>query len=184
MNRTQRNAVTDSALAALYAQVPAVQCKGLCHWTCTPIEMSNRERRKIRDVHGVDIPETPPGVDVRHVEPVDCPALTPLKRCGVYADRPMICRLWGASEPMPCPHGCEPVPGSKLLPLIATRALANDAMHVGGYPPMYNGRPQLSGAETLRDLAEHPEMLLQAELQAERGQQCDRERARRAAGGG
>lgn len=182
MNRTRRNAVTDGVLAGLYARVPAVACKGLCHWTCTPIEMSNRERRKIRDVHGVDIPEVPPGTHVRNMEPVDCPALTPLKRCGVYEDRPMVCRLWGASESMPCPHGCEPVPGSVLLPVVEARVLADEAMHVGGYPPMFLGWPQPSGEQTRRNLAEHPEMLLQVQLAAERGQRCDRLKAEQAGG--
>ncbi len=29
-------------------------------------------------------------------------------RCSVYEVRPLICRLWGATEAMPCPFGCEP----------------------------------------------------------------------------
>lgn len=28
--------------------------------------------------------------------------------CSVYVDRPLICRLWGVVETMPCPFGCRP----------------------------------------------------------------------------
>ena len=30
-------------------------------------------------------------------------------RCTVYAQRPLVCRLWGVTESMECPHGCRPV---------------------------------------------------------------------------
>lgn len=29
-------------------------------------------------------------------------------RCSLYSIRPVICRLWGVVESMPCPHGCKP----------------------------------------------------------------------------
>jgi hypothetical protein len=38
---------------------------------------------------------------------VDCPLLRQ-GRCTVYAVRPLICRLWGVVESMPCPWGCRP----------------------------------------------------------------------------
>lgn len=40
-----------------------------------------------------------------------CPALTMLNRCGVYDDRPTICRLWGATAVLSCPYGCVPAGG-------------------------------------------------------------------------
>jgi hypothetical protein len=27
-------------------------------------------------------------------------------RCSIYQDRPLICRLYGVAEGLPCPHGC------------------------------------------------------------------------------
>lgn len=37
-----------------------------------------------------------------------CPALDFVGRCSVYEHRPMICRLWGLVEDMPCHYGCKP----------------------------------------------------------------------------
>lgn len=36
-----------------------------------------------------------------------CPALVK-KRCSGYEGRPLICRLFGVAEGMPCPYGCKP----------------------------------------------------------------------------
>lgn len=43
----------------------------------------------------------------RKAEGLDCPLLEN-ERCSVYEVRPMICRLWGLVESMPCPWGCKP----------------------------------------------------------------------------
>ncbi len=40
-----------------------------------------------------------------------CPYLDiETKRCTVHENRPLICRLYGVSEGLPCPHGCKPNP--------------------------------------------------------------------------
>jgi len=36
-----------------------------------------------------------------------CPFLTE-KGCSVYENRGFICRIYGSSELLPCPHGCKP----------------------------------------------------------------------------
>lgn len=43
---------------------------------------------------------------------MNCPYLTKEKLCGIYENRPLLCRLWGlVDEPrMRCPHGCKPSP--------------------------------------------------------------------------
>lgn len=41
-------------------------------------------------------------------ESLDCPLLTEEGRCSVYADRPALCRIWGAAVDLECPHGCRP----------------------------------------------------------------------------
>jgi Fe-S-cluster containining protein len=61
--------------------------------------MTRVEHDTIRQRHGVDIPQT--GTDM-------CPALTVLGRCSVYADRPLLCRIWGVVESLPCQWGCRP----------------------------------------------------------------------------
>ncbi|MCH8619418.1 YkgJ family cysteine cluster protein [Undibacterium sp. TS12] len=38
---------------------------------------------------------------------LSCPHLSD-KGCQVYDDRPLICRLFGTSKSLPCPHGRRP----------------------------------------------------------------------------
>lgn len=98
------------SLERIYRAVPTVNCRGLCAESCGPIDMAPAERARITDL-GVTIPEPVDALDaIAAGGSPDCPALTD-SRCSVYVDRPLICRLWGAVESMPCPHGCEVTPG-------------------------------------------------------------------------
>ncbi|GJF04989.1 hypothetical protein PSD17_39420 [Pseudonocardia sp. D17] len=116
----------------LYGQLPAIECKGLCHDTCTSIDASELERRRIAAA-GVNLPDEPAAdrvarlrpdahglVDVARARPEDrrCPALGPLNNCTVYEVRPFVCRAFGLvhqrenplphTGPMMCDHGCIP----------------------------------------------------------------------------
>jgi Fe-S-cluster containining protein len=53
-----------------------------------------------------------------------CPLLK-AGRCSVYAIRPMICRLYGVTDEMPCPHGCTP---ERMLTEHQAMELMDDAM--------------------------------------------------------
>ncbi len=95
------------SLEDLYGRIPAVDCKGLCVDSCGPIAMSKAEDARLRDL-GVTIPPMAEAVAaLERGDDYSCPALDE-GRCRVYPDRPTICRLWGATESMPCPHGCTP----------------------------------------------------------------------------
>lgn len=95
------------SLADIYARIPDVHCKGLCQESCGPIAMSNDEDRRLR-ARGVTIPPMADAVEsIERGADYWCPALKD-GRCSVYDDRPTICRLWGATTSMPCPHGCTP----------------------------------------------------------------------------
>jgi Fe-S-cluster containining protein len=94
------------SLDRIYRSIPTVACKGLCTEACGPLNMSEVERQRIAD-RGVDIPT--PDVLIGSGS-LTCPALVD-GRCSVYEVRPLICRLWGAVESLPCPHGCEVTPG-------------------------------------------------------------------------
>ncbi len=94
-------------LDALYAELPTIDCQGLCHDSCGRIAMTRVEHQRIRDETGIDIPD-----GLNDPRPAICPALTFLNRCGAYQRRPMICRLWGLSEGLRCNYGCQP---SRLL---------------------------------------------------------------------
>jgi hypothetical protein len=69
--------------------------------------MSKAEDARLRAL-GVVVPPLPEALAaVERGDDYYCPALHE-GRCRVYDDRPTICRLWGATESMPCPHGCTP----------------------------------------------------------------------------
>lgn len=107
-------------LRAVWEKIPDVGCKGLCADYCGPIGASRLEVRML-ERRGVRLPDVRVVVE-RWVNVLDggdpegrpddevqlaCPALVD-GRCSVYDIRPTVCRLWGATDPMPCPHGCEP----------------------------------------------------------------------------
>lgn len=91
-----------AALAEIYAQLPDVDCKGLCHLSCTAIPLEAVEQRVIAERTG----RTLPVLSLQR-----CEALTADKRCSIHEHRPLVCRLFGVAEGMPCPHGCQPATG-------------------------------------------------------------------------
>lgn len=98
---------TRPTLAQIWSSIPAVECKGLCQDSCGPIAMSNLEESRIR-AHGFEIPPMADALAaLGRGEDYYCPALVD-GSCAVYEDRPTVCRLWGATRSMPCPHGCTP----------------------------------------------------------------------------
>lgn len=112
----------DERLQALYDRLPTIRCQGLCHDSCGPIDMSVRERDRIE----------------REFGPVTCGAgatctmLDEHRRCRAYAIRPLICRLWGVLESLPCPYGCKPEPG--YLTREEGFSLVAEADLIGGEP--------------------------------------------------
>ena len=50
--------------------------------------------------------------------------------CTVYDRRPLICRLWGIDEAMPCEHGCVPQGGH--IPQMQSMKLLKAALVIGG----------------------------------------------------
>lgn len=86
MNRTAR-------LERLYASLPSIACKGLCSDCCGPIYVNSFEWERM-------------GRPQWNKASLKCPVLVE-KRCSVYEVRPLICRLWGLVDEMPCPWGCK-----------------------------------------------------------------------------
>lgn len=75
----RRRSAVDADLTALYAQVPALVCRGLCQSSCGPIEMSARERQRLRSL-GVRVPPRQQALRLLADGPADgsgyaCPAL-------------------------------------------------------------------------------------------------------------
>lgn len=90
----------------LYAKLPTLECRGLCHESCGAVPMTAFEwTRIVARLGGVPQP------NLRDADGVPwCPMLTNRRTCGVYDIRPLLCRLWGLIDRpgMRCPHGCVP----------------------------------------------------------------------------
>lgn len=86
------------------ARVESLRCKGLCQECCGPISFPKSIRDKYPEL---DLPRNPVQVLLRVTMngPYMCPFLKDGK-CQIYDERPAICRLWGASTELRCPHGC------------------------------------------------------------------------------
>lgn len=85
-------------LDAIYRKIPNVMCRGLCTSACGPIKATRQEVERL-EAYG-SIPDPP--------DALTCPLLEN-GRCSRYADRPLICRLYGAAEGLTCPWGCVPL---------------------------------------------------------------------------
>lgn len=137
----------DEALAEIekiYAELPTVECQGLCWNSCGPVPMSAAEHERIRR-GGVNIaPFTAERVELWRLNVVgftdnetgkefrlDCAALTGMKRCSAYEDRPLMCRIYGAGRgDLACAHGCK-VTGHRLRGDEVRRLLAR-VLAIGG----------------------------------------------------
>ena len=118
----------DAELQKLYDRIPAIpDCDRRCWTSCGPINMADRERQKIRQA-GYRI--TPYRQAMAEADTYYCEALAGDKRCAVYDLRPMVCRLWGAVESLPCVHGC--VPEGGFLPDAEGYWLIGESMRIGG----------------------------------------------------
>ncbi len=99
------------ALEALYAQLPKIECQRKCQECCGPIAMTRLEAKRLPELAFDRLPSDA-GISFISRTATDTLVCPLLKRgeCSVYARRPAICRLWGLTEKLRCPHGCEPVP--------------------------------------------------------------------------
>ena len=108
-------------LEALYARVPRLECRKLCGHACGPIVAPEEEWRRLAAAGG----DREGGGDG-----LACPYLDRAAGlCEVYGARPLICRLWGVAEALPCPHGCEP---ERRLGAAETEALLDEAIARSG----------------------------------------------------
>lgn len=111
-------------LDELYARLPPLECKQLCSDSCGPFVTSEHELARVQRAAGRPLEHS--------ADCADCSMLTTDRRCSVYDIRPMICRLWGMTENMPCPYGC--VPDGGRLSVEEGYAFLVEAFEIGGWP--------------------------------------------------
>ncbi|WP_299871706.1 YkgJ family cysteine cluster protein [uncultured Cocleimonas sp.] len=83
----------------LRERIPTFECVPGCHDCCGPVTTSSEEMSRL-----------PVKTDAEHEVALDnynCVHLGP-NGCEVYEERPLICRLFGTTQTMPCPNGRRP----------------------------------------------------------------------------
>ncbi|MCL6262344.1 YkgJ family cysteine cluster protein [Craterilacuibacter sp. RT1T] len=79
--------------------IPAFACIPGCHDCCGPVTTSSEEMARL--------PRKSAAEHEAALTALSCPHLGD-KGCQVYGERPLICRLFGTTESLPCPHGRRP----------------------------------------------------------------------------
>lgn len=80
-------------------RIPAFECVPGCHDCCGPVTASGEEMARL-----------PVKSDAEHataLERLSCPHLVEAG-CQAYAERPLICRLFGTTPRLACPNGKRP----------------------------------------------------------------------------
>lgn len=91
-------------------RIPAFECEPGCHDCCGPVTASGEEMARL-----------PVKSDAEHAAALDelsCPHLGE-QGCRAYAERPLICRLFGTTPRLACPNGKRP--GIMIDPRIEQR---------------------------------------------------------------
>ncbi|MBF7729217.1 YkgJ family cysteine cluster protein [Pseudomonas sp. N040] len=83
----------------LRERIPCFECVPGCHDCCGPVTASSAEMARL--------PVKSERAHAAALEALDCVHLGP-QGCTVYAERPLICRLFGTTPSMPCPNGRRP----------------------------------------------------------------------------
>ena len=84
---------------SLREQIPSFECQPGCHDCCGPVTTSTEEMAGL-----------PVKSDAEHataLAELSCPHLGE-HGCQVYAERPLICRLFGTTPRLACPNGRRP----------------------------------------------------------------------------
>jgi hypothetical protein len=80
-------------------QIPSFECVPGCHDCCGPVTTSSEEMARL--------PRKTFAEQEAALNELNCVHLGP-NGCTVYDERPLICRLFGTTESLPCPNGRRP----------------------------------------------------------------------------
>jgi Fe-S-cluster containining protein len=111
----------------LWGRIPDGQCTGACWECCGPVPFLPVERAKVQaaaDLLGVRWTAAPDQVSFPVVGADGiCPFLTADHRCGIYENRPTVCRMFGVVPGLPCENGCTPALSAREETIIMTAYL-------------------------------------------------------------
>lgn len=80
-------------------RIPAFACQPQCHDCCGPVTTSSEEMSRL--------PVISAAAHAAALADLSCPHLGS-NGCQVYAERPLICRLFGTTPRLACPNGKRP----------------------------------------------------------------------------
>jgi Fe-S-cluster containining protein len=118
LNRPLSVQEIDAMKAAWEAVPPVTACKGLCFDSCTNVPINPVEAYYLIERHGAQIvktvhpandPENPAAISMPTLGPdyTPCRFLTAERRCSIYEERPLVCRMFGHHAlTLRCVHGC------------------------------------------------------------------------------
>ena len=89
----------NQTLRFLRRHIPTFECVPGCHDCCGPVTASSEEMSRL--------PVKSDAVHAAALAELSCPHLGD-KGCEVYAERPLICRLFGTTPRLACPNGKRP----------------------------------------------------------------------------
>ncbi|WP_028454427.1 YkgJ family cysteine cluster protein [Chitinilyticum litopenaei] len=90
---------TSQQIRFFRSRIPAFACQPGCHDCCGPVTTSSEEMSRL--------PVKSAAEHAAALEALSCPHLGE-HGCEVYAERPLICRLFGTTPRLACPNGCRP----------------------------------------------------------------------------
>lgn len=109
----------EKEIQRIYSILPSIKCKRLSQESCGPILMSKAESDRIAE-----------RIVPKASGDLTCPMLSIMGNCTIYDIRPAICRIYGLTRTLSCPHGC--IPDRWLTDAEAQYVLAQlNALHGG-----------------------------------------------------
>lgn len=102
-------------------QIPSFACRPGCHDCCGPVLTSSEEAARL--------PQKSEAEHQAALDDLQCVHLGP-QGCQVYAERPLICRLFGTTAQLPCPNGLGPETPTAPRIERQIQRFFNEARHV------------------------------------------------------
>lgn len=120
------NAEKLAKIDSLLSEIPTFKCKDGCADCCGPVEMSRLEYHRCVKASGRSADELRQRMERNFKRKVyQCALIDPkTNRCTVYQVRPAICRIFGTTKDLPCPHGYAPDAAQMLSDEKAREILA------------------------------------------------------------
>jgi Fe-S-cluster containining protein len=96
----------------IMTKIPSFTCKPGCHGCCGIVPFTTKERDRVAAIRPMEqwtLFQEGAWVPTASLQTMSCPFLN-ADGCGIYEQRPMVCRLFGAVDDprMTCLHGCGP----------------------------------------------------------------------------